>query len=296
MSETSWCLWRLSSCTSCWSASSWRSASTRSWFAFRVDSKTTFSACFSARPIQSSRICWIAVRAFLSSSSPCCIRCSSRSFLAKASRRRAFSRTKSSMSPATSSRNLSTSPGSKPRKRSGNCCCRISRAVTFIPTTSLHKPVWHRSSQTDRNPLQRGYKKLVEKVYGQNDDQRREVDAKATSGQLASDWLQHRLSCPIEKLHDGIIGIRRDPRNYRPRDDDPHVKPERIVENKRNGSKEIPKYEHPVFLFLVSGERPLAHRRRRHVLSMSGMDGSPAQVPFPEPVSETTGQVRGTAV
>jgi len=86
----------------------------------------------------------------------------------------------------------------------------------------------------------------------QNADQRREIHSGAPQGlrQKPADSVQERIGYSVQELHDGIIGIRLDPRYEGPDDDDPHIEIEHPIHKPHDAVEEVAEIEHSWLLDL----------------------------------------------
>src|SRR5581483_4808767 len=110
-------------------------------------------------------------------------------------------------------------------------------------------------SQAERQVAQGIHEKRIEKIDGQNDDHRRQVDAHLQRGQPMTDGSQHRLRDAVEKAHDRIERIGIHPGQHRARDDDPEVRLQHEMDQVGHGHQELAGQEH------YAGPRPSSRER-----------------------------------
>jgi hypothetical protein len=87
-------------------------------------------------------------------------------------------------------------------------------------------------------------RKLLKEVNRKDNDNGGKVETAKTERKPSPDSVQNRFSCGIQEAHNSIIGIRVDPRDNSPGNNDKQIQGERYVKNLRNGQQEISDDKH----------------------------------------------------
>src|SRR5438552_7555120 len=112
-----------------------------------------------------------------------------------------------------------------------------------------------RLPQAERQVAQRADEKPVQEIQDEDDHHGGQVEPHRERGQAVPHRTQDRLRDAIEEAHDRVVWIRVDPRDDRPRDDDPDVGVDDELEKAREREDEVAGDEHQ------AGPRPSSRER-----------------------------------
>src|SRR5207244_7068068 len=115
--------------------------------------------------------------------------------------------------------------------------------------------------QCHRETVEDRHEELFEEVQRKDHDHGGEIEPHRQRGQAVTDGTEHRLGGAIQEAHDRVVGVRVDPRQQRPGDDEPDEHDDDEVHQIGDRAQEVRPDEHRRILTQPAVPRPSSFER-----------------------------------